>query len=119
MQNEENDSQEGLLTIEMLDNYPCDLIFRWGDFIDSRYDIPIWFPPTNRLVLWAAVKGKRQEKDGISDWCIYTSNPEYEGSALAFRDFGDVKYRGHKIHEAHYIRKLVPCTHEVMTRYRH
>lgn len=125
--------KDEILTLDLLNSFECDSIFASGTFMDSYDDIPLCCPISNKEVKWIALKGMRQKNNGISDWCIYASNPHY--SLLDFIDlqifhgakeipdlfWSDevIKKVGDKISFENNIRKLVPCDDDVFKLYRY
>jgi hypothetical protein len=111
---------DDLLTLEILDRIPSDSIFAMGTFLDSRDEIPLCYPISNKEVKWIAYKGQKYQFTGISDWSIFCENPHYEATEYEhlYLGFKNLKNRGDRIRDFCVISALIPSTLEVYERYR-
>ena len=97
-----------MVTIEILKSYPDTQIFRRGEFNSSDFPdlfLPIQINANNNLISWIAKKGS-----GYDDWAIYYHYSDIPEKLIISN--------GIKIKSIPIIRKLVPCTPEVLNKYR-
>lgn len=95
-----------MLTKELLDKLPDEMIFAMGLTIDGPGYCNV--ANTGKLIKWVAYR------NSIGNWAVYVDNPyspqlSYEGVARV----------GDKVHNAVHIRELVPCDDEAFKFYRH
>lgn len=94
--------RKSLLTIEKFQALEPDMIFATGETTDG-YDTVNMYGKGQHLK-WIAKTG------GGNDWAIYIAPSDWSED--------QIKATGDKVHDRESIKKLVPCTDEVLERYR-
>lgn len=96
------------MTLEKMNKLPRHSIFSRGIIILEEEGLI-------REVAWCAVVGCNPD----SDWAIYHTGTSNIRQPEGVPDLNDVAWDyGKKLRNWHFIRKLVPCTKEVLSRYR-
>lgn len=92
-----------MLTLESFKKIPNGETFFKGEFLDNGYGINMF--GSDRMLKAIAIKG------WADDWCIYCG--------FANHDYDDITLNGDKVISEQNILKVVPCTDDVLARYRY
>jgi len=92
-----------MLTLEKFLELEDGLEFARGTVSDNSSGINM--TNSDKLLKWIAIKGYAE------DWCIYAH--------FADNDFEFIKRSGDKVGSEEHIQRVIPCTDDVIARYRY
>ena len=96
--------EEKMLDMETLAAVPLGTVFATGEAVDGPDGL--YMSRSGKTLRWVALR-----RHGPNDWCIYCH--------FSDKDAAWIKRHGDKVHGEGHIRKLVPCTDEVLAHYAH